>query len=96
MRLSVFQRMDAWFMGLWTAVILIRGIALLWTAEQLLTPLAGKRRRILLPVLTAVPAAVIFTGIPGGGWAALPALAVPVLILLLMQGKDERMIRKEG
>ena len=49
-----------------------------------------------MPVLTAVPAAVIFTGIPGGGWAALPALAVPVLILLLMQGKDERMIRKEG
>ena len=38
MRLSVFQRMDAWFMGLWTAVILIRGIALLWTAEQLLRP----------------------------------------------------------
>lgn len=96
MRLSVFQRMDAWFMGLWTAVILIRGIALIWTAEQLLTPLAGTRRRFLLPVLTAVSAVVIFIGSPGGGWAALYALAVPVLILLLMQKKDERMIRKEG
>ena len=53
MRLSVFQRMDAWFLALWSAVIFLRCVFLLRSAEELLEPLAGKRRRFLLPVMGA-------------------------------------------
>ena len=58
MRLSIFQRMDAWFLVLWTFVLFIRALFLLWSAEQQLNPLAGKRRPFLLPVLGAGALAV--------------------------------------
>lgn len=59
MKLSVFQRMDAWFLALWVAVIFLRSIFLLRSAEQMLGPLAGKRRRFLLPVMGAATLAAL-------------------------------------
>ncbi|MDD6032655.1 MAG: GerAB/ArcD/ProY family transporter, partial [Oscillospiraceae bacterium] len=58
MRLSIFQRMDAWFLAMWIFVLFIRALFLLWSAEQLLSPLTVKGRRLLLPVLGAGALAV--------------------------------------
>lgn len=67
MKLSIFQRMDAWFLALWVLVIFIRSLFLLWAAAELLGGLGRQkgRCRFLLPGLAA--AAVLLMALSLGG-----------------------------
>lgn len=90
MKLSVFQRMDAWFLALWLLVLFVRCLFLLWAAEQLLSPFVPKRRKLLLPVLAAVSLAVCGAILRQDGLAAILRRTgeciwwIPLLLLLLI------------
>lgn len=103
MQLSIFQRMDAWFLALWVLVIFVRSLFLLWAAAELLGSLGRqpKRRRFLLPCLAA--AAILLMALSLGGdipgsllkgvaesvfW--LPALAVLLLAAAIFSRKGRR------
>lgn len=98
MSLSVFRRLDAAFAGIWLVILLLRCLFLLWTAEQLLSPFSGKRRRWLLPFLgcgsLAVLALLIRRDVLAAGLGQICAGIwwVPLLcvgVLLLWRGRKE-------
>lgn len=60
MSLSIFQRMDAWFLALWTGVLFIRCLFLLWAAKQLVAPYTKVHQKFLLPVLGAAALTAMF------------------------------------
>jgi len=86
MQLSIFQRMDAWFLALWTGIIFLRGVFLLWSAGQFLEPYCGGRNRVLLPVLSAAALVILFLPDMSGYWML---LIYPLVYLVPLHIKKE-------
>lgn len=105
MKLSIFQRMDAWFLALWVLLLFIRCLFLLWAAGQLTRPFAPKKRKLLLVVLAAAALATAGMILRQDNLAAILRRAaesvwwIPLLLLLLLaawlSGKG-RERRKKG